>query len=698
MKYLLIISILIVASLIYFSTSGKLIFKTIKWANEKYLSEYEIDLDNVDFHWTNKSLTEKNILIKSENFCFTYIKYKNCFEELVVDIDINLLTPKEFKVNQLSLKADELNFLLLESKKKEQEPSVIDIGSYLKVVKNVLSSVAVEKLKINLPKITIHQNNKSYNAAIVLDNKKSQKMLTGNAIFNNEALSLYSKLQINLRNEPEIDADFKLNMNDIEVASAFNLKFKQDEFKVSIDIKKVDVGKKYQVTNGNCETTFKYESDINLKCRDLNFTAYLERNLFFKIAVEARINNIINLQSEDNFLISEVKGHAEKENSFNLELESKVALAGSSSGIKPKLLKLEINAIIAKFSKLVAELAKTNFAIPAPFNNLNGSGKLTAKLDSSLNLYKFPLTGTLDLDEQKYTQLKLAIDSNLELTKDFKPKKFTGEVLVKSLKFYIPDIDPLFGIPEVRGTDKISETITFTKKEKSSLEYDFQIKTESINSIRIHNQFFEPYLSMSLLAKVSNDTSSFDIKVKDGSKIQYLKRQLEIKKIVLDKKKTSTLIDANFEYQASGYQIFLNIIGTIEKPRLILSSFPSLPREEIISLLLYNRKSNELTGFNRASVGSTENAISNRALGLFSIWAFASTPVDSVTYDSQTKTYNAVVSLPGGTSVMIGTDWDRLNNLSFRKRLSATWAVVTTFEPTETDSKETIMLQKEVNF
>ena len=67
-------------------------------------------------------------------------------------------------------------------------------------------------------------------------------------------------------------------------------------------------------------------------------------------------------------------------------------------------------------------------------------------------------------------------------------------------------------------------------------------------------------------------------------------------------------------------------------------------------------------------------------------------------YNSQTKTYNAVVGLPGGTSVSIGTDWDRLNNLSFRKRLNATWAVVTTFEPTDAESKETIMLQKEISF
>ena len=200
------------------------------------------------------------------------------------------------------------------------------------------------------------------------------------------------------------------------------------------------------------------------------------------------------------------------------------------------------------------------------------------------------------------------------------------------------------------------------------------------------------------MTKIKNNQTSFDIKVKNGSKVQYLKRQLEIKKISIDKKKKITLIDAKFEYEASGYKIFLDVIGTADKPVLLLTSFPSLPREEIISLLLYNRKSSELTGFDKASVGSTENAISNKALGLFSIWAFASTPIESVTYNSETKTYSASVSLPGGASLSIGTDWDTLNNLSFRKRINSTWAVVTTFEPTETDSRETIMLQKEISF
>lgn len=699
MKYLLLFPVVILIALVSFSTSEKLIFETIKWANDKYLSEYEINLDNVDFNWKNNSLTKKNIRLKSDTLCFKYVNYKNCFQDFIVDIKINLLSPMDFDLKEVKIESKQLNFKIVKSELAEEESSqIIDIGHYLNLVKNSLDSILIDKININLPEVIFHEASGKSSATLILDNNEAEKNLTGRAAIKTKDLDLKTKLDINLGNSPSITTHPVIILNKIIFELKTKFIFHKQEFEASIEIIKADIDSDYKIASGKCNTRFPYEDEIKLTCNEIGFSANLERKFFFKLSANTFINNDIDLEKDFDFLTSKIEGFAEQESAYQLGIESKIALSGSANGVKPKLLTLEISANISKFTKLVHELAKTSFAIPAPFNNLKGSGKLTAKLDAGLNFYKFPLTGSFILDKDRYTQLKLAIDANLELNKKFEPTKLSGKVLLKSLKFYIPDIDPLFGIPELSGTDRINKDIKFTEKKKSNLKFDLQIKTQSINSIRIYNQFFDPYLSLSLKAKISNEVSSFDIKVKDGSHVQYLKRKLEIKKISIDKTKFSTLIDANFEYQASGYQVFLKIIGTMDKPRLILSSFPSLPRDEIISLLLYNRRSSELSGFDRASVGSTEDAISNRALGLFSIWAFASTPVDSVSYNAQTKTYNAVVSLPGGTSVSIGTDWDRLNNLSFRKRLSATWAVVTTLEPTDTDSKETIMLQKEINF
>ena len=55
---------------------------------------------------------------------------------------------------------------------------------------------------------------------------------------------------------------------------------------------------------------------------------------------------------------------------------------------------------------------------------------------------------------------------------------------------------------------------------------------------------------------------------------------------------------------------------------------------------------------------------------------------------------------PGGVNFSIGTDWDRVSILSFRKRLNDSWSIVTSYLPAtqDQDSKENILLQKEISF
>jgi hypothetical protein len=131
---------------------------------------------------------------------------------------------------------------------------------------------------------------------------------------------------------------------------------------------------------------------------------------------------------------------------------------------------------------------------------------------------------------------------------------------------------------------------------------------------------------------------------------------------------------------------------------LILSSYPTLPREDILSLLIFKRKSNAISGSQRQSVGGTEAAIADKALGLFSIWAFASTPIEYVAYDPNTKSYSASIALPGNTSFKIGTDWESVSNLTLRKQLSDTWAIETSYNPNDEEKSKNVMLQKEINF
>ena len=701
MKYLLVAPIIVIAVVIstalYITNSERIVKSAIKWANHKYLSEYNLNIDDVNIAWDNKSLTKKTLQVNGRDICFDYQGKRQCIDFLDTNITFNLLTPLDFHINKLYLVANNLSFKIPNNDTSKTNSDII-VGDTLTLTKSILTQINISDLSISLENITIiPSHGELIKADFILKNTSIVNEFEGFIGLSQGELKLNSPIKLNNSNDPEISLKPDLHMNDITLNFAINLRFLESKFSLDLDLK-IFRYDRYLFNEGRCSGRFDYYAEIAIVCRDLILSANLKKKFEFNLISHITMKNSLNFTKNEDFLTLKIDGRAQNASFYEMSLNGNLKLFGSGDGIQYSLDKLDLLININKFNNLVKELSTTPYAVPAPLNNLRGSTFLSLHLDKRLNFYNIPVTGKLNLADNEHIKLTSKIDINVQLANDFSPKKIIGEIIIENAKIHIPNIDPLFGIPTIAGSDRITRNIEFKDPKDNKIEYDLSIRTTNKDSIKIYNQFFKPFLALSMNADATSDKTSFDLKVADGSKIQYLKRELEVKEIELDKKNEKTLIDAKFEYLASGYRIYLNIIGTVDSPKLLLSSFPSLPRDEIISLLLYNRRSNELASFDRASVGSTEDAISNRALGLFSIWAFASTPIDSVLYDPQTKTYSAVVSLPGGTSVSIGTDWDRLNNLSFRKRLNSTWAVVTTFEPTEEDSKETIMLQKEISF
>jgi hypothetical protein len=69
--------------------------------------------------------------------------------------------------------------------------------------------------------------------------------------------------------------------------------------------------------------------------------------------------------------------------------------------------------------------------------------------------------------------------------------------------------------------------------------------------------------------------------------------------------------------------------------------------------------------------------MSSQALGIFSLIAFASTPIETVLYDPATKTYSAVVRLPGGVVASIGNSWEDERQVALSKSIGRNWAIST---------------------
>lgn len=367
--------------------------------------------------------------------------------------------------------------------------------------------------------------------------------------------------------------------------------------------------------------------------------------------------------------------------------------------------KTDVDVKIHSFKKLVEILKSSAFAVPAPLNMMSGNLYFNAsdvvdRADyTNINFKSKVRLARKPHPKKAMDVIKVDIDGNVDLARSENPSlktKVKAEVLIKDILLHAPDFDPLRGLPKFTSdsrvlpyaldqrTEKMMKPDDQLEKKPSSIIYDIIVKTKAKDSIKIKYQHFKPHVPLSISARITDKGMSYDVGTSKNWSVEYLERTVTIQAIDLKKSsltKDYTSLDMNLLYRAAGYKIFINIIGSIEDPVLKLSSDPTLSREDIISVLLYNRTASDLTRFENESVGGAESAISDKAIGLIGMWAFASTPIESFAYDSKSQEYRAQIALPGGVKFDIGTTWERVQDLSLRKRISDSWVFVTSFEP-----------------
>ncbi|HXT01043.1 MAG TPA: hypothetical protein VN915_10235, partial [Elusimicrobiota bacterium] len=86
---------------------------------------------------------------------------------------------------------------------------------------------------------------------------------------------------------------------------------------------------------------------------------------------------------------------------------------------------------------------------------------------------------------------------------------------------------------------------------------------------------------------------------------------------------------------------------------------------------------NELDADQSATVSNTQTAMSDKAFGLASLYLFASTPIQFVGYDPAAKAYTMKLSVPGGETLSLSSDFDSTKTVQLRKRLTRHLAIAT---------------------
>lgn len=369
---------------------------------------------------------------------------------------------------------------------------------------------------------------------------------------------------------------------------------------------------------------------------------------------------------------------------------------------------LDSDVHLYSFKGLRKFLDSQNIIVPAPLDKLEGTVDVEARspVPQEQNARQTLVTSVTKLasDHQK---VNLNADFRLKLDPSLKSLDVIVKLLIDDLQLELPPLDPIAGMPKIARDERIQlrKPVPAPAKKEPAFKVNlwFEAKTAHAGAIRFLSQYAKPNVPLTVNASRAADGDMVGTVQLEPFEIRYLRRSVHVEQVrmVMENNETGNFpIDGRLRVDQTQYRIFIEISGTMRSPSMRLTSEPYLPRSEIISVLLYDRTSDQLVSGDAETAGSMEAAMADRAIGLFGLWALASTPIKSFSYNPVTKVYSATVQVTGDVTAGIGTNWEEAASLELRKRVSKRWVLTASWSPSETNQSQVgkLVLQWEKRF
>lgn len=333
---------------------------------------------------------------------------------------------------------------------------------------------------------------------------------------------------------------------------------------------------------------------------------------------------------------------------------------------------------ITDFYRVAKLLNGVGILIPAPANALQGKVGLEFGGSYRLDTEKAELKLTLGTDlKSKDQALELLADGKLNWQSCAKSKEKSGfeiELLAKRMKLRLPDID-------VKNPPALVVDSRFTKKKAATahdcdLGFSFSFENEKNSPVYISSVLLQNSLPVDIWIKSRSDSSTKGaIKIRNYS-TTFFKRKSTLESFDYDL--DTKIIGGRVRVDYSETKIFLLLSGTSDSIRLDFQSDPPLPREQVFSVLFFGKKLEGLDEDESGSVRNADAAAKDGALSLASLYLLASTPIESIGYNSHTNGLTAKVKLSSGTTLNVGANSQGVTDLGVTKRLSQHWRIQTT--------------------
>ena len=371
-------------------------------------------------------------------------------------------------------------------------------------------------------------------------------------------------------------------------------------------------------------------------------------------------------------------------------LDANADLAGPAAGSLIEERRASVKAAIASFAGLVRFFDGTEYAVPAPLNALDGTIEASAdfsgragderqrleygaktELTSAKQALITAVKGAAIL-QPPGTMPKIVVETDVDLTRLVLQLPYLE---LKGASSPMPDRRIKTGEPKRDAAVDAARAGTVAPP-TGAVAYDMSVHTAT--PIILSSNLIKSPVPISLHVRARPEGLSGTIRVETFN-MEVFRQNARIDHITFTPapKGAVTALDGKIIYKRNDVTVNILLLGTTAKPRVVFESDPPMSQNEIVALVLYGKMPNELDSDQKASAGNATTAMTNGALGLASLYLFASTPVDSVGYDAATQSYQVKFKLPGGATLAVGSNLQESKTLSLRKRLARHWELQT---------------------
>jgi hypothetical protein len=380
---------------------------------------------------------------------------------------------------------------------------------------------------------------------------------------------------------------------------------------------------------------------------------------------------------------------------YTLRGQTKVELSGRVlGGVEGITANVDVSSQLAfdRFQPVVKRLEETDFAVPAPFNTLDGriycniEGRIRkmgaimhlpldcgTELSSVAQSMFIQARGTIEKENDQKPVIRLAIGLN-KLTFELPRLAFNG-----SVPQIFPDKRIMTAEEQAKEAAKTDDALPVV--------LDLRITTPPDRPVTLVTSL-QPIpvpISIDLTLKGDRIAPTGSIGVHQY-RVTFFKQKAFVDhiRLVLSPEEEQPLLDGLVVFQNPDVKINLKLSGTVDRPFYELDSVPPRSPTELVSIMLYGGDAEALDDENLRNVDETRAAMVDGAIGLMSMYYLASTPIDSVGYNPYTGQFRARVRVAQGLSLSLGSDLGGVRqSVTLRKRLTENWSFETGAETDE---------------